>query len=241
MSAVVAHARHGSACPAAFSTPGVQPPVPVRLPRAAQLGRAPDRRGPCAQQRQTAAAGPVRARASPEPFLPGRCLPQRIPRRASGPKGRLLPPLIRDGHKTLIFSQMTQMLDILGDYLALRGVDYFRLDGNIPYAERQEQARPLKDQRKAPTSCMLMRRGDAHAAFSLSADPKVQHAGEPGHGLPAQHACGRPGHQSHRRRHVHHLRQRLGMPWHGQRPAFFFMLSRTDRLHGRKGERGLRH
>ena len=75
----------------------------------------------------------------------------------------MLPPLIRDGHKTLIFSQMTQMLDILGDYLTLRGIDYFRLDGNIPYAERQEQVFQLGHPCMISASCLLMLLGSMNA------------------------------------------------------------------------------
>ena len=38
---------------------------------------------------------------------------------------------------------MTQMLDIIGDYLSLRGIAYCRIDGGVPYVERQEQVRPV--------------------------------------------------------------------------------------------------
>jgi len=99
----------------------------------------------------------------PETIRTGWCLLYPIRRHTTGPNGRLLPPLIRDGHKTLIFSQMTQMLDILGDYLTLRGIDYFRLDGNIPYAERQEQVRQLGHSCKISASCLLMLLGSVNA------------------------------------------------------------------------------
>ena len=36
---------------------------------------------------------------------------------------QLLPRLIHDGHKVLIFSQMTKMLDILYDYCFLRNIE----------------------------------------------------------------------------------------------------------------------
>lgn len=51
---------------------------------------------------------------------------------------RLLPALKRRGHKVLIFSQMTSILDILMDYCYLRGFQYSRLDGSMSYAERDE-------------------------------------------------------------------------------------------------------
>ncbi|XP_061767045.1 lymphoid-specific helicase isoform X2 [Nerophis ophidion] len=51
---------------------------------------------------------------------------------------RLLPALKERGHKVLIFSQMTSILDILMDYCYLRGFQYSRLDGNMSYADREE-------------------------------------------------------------------------------------------------------
>uniref|UniRef100_A0A3P9J873 Proliferation-associated SNF2-like protein n=1 Tax=Oryzias latipes TaxID=8090 RepID=A0A3P9J873_ORYLA len=51
---------------------------------------------------------------------------------------RLLPELKRRGHKVLIFSQMTSILDILMDYCYLRSLQFSRLDGSMSYAERDE-------------------------------------------------------------------------------------------------------
>ncbi|KAM4615502.1 lymphoid-specific helicase isoform 1-T1 [Polymixia lowei] len=51
---------------------------------------------------------------------------------------RLLPALKKRGHKVLIFSQMTSILDILMDYCYLRGFQYSRLDGSMSYADRDE-------------------------------------------------------------------------------------------------------
>uniref|UniRef100_A0A672MZU0 Proliferation-associated SNF2-like protein n=1 Tax=Sinocyclocheilus grahami TaxID=75366 RepID=A0A672MZU0_SINGR len=51
---------------------------------------------------------------------------------------RMLPELKKRGHKVLIFSQMTSILDILMDYCYLRGYDYSRLDGSMSYADRDE-------------------------------------------------------------------------------------------------------
>uniref|UniRef100_A0A671WLD8 Proliferation-associated SNF2-like protein n=1 Tax=Sparus aurata TaxID=8175 RepID=A0A671WLD8_SPAAU len=50
----------------------------------------------------------------------------------------LLPALKERGHKVLIFSQMTSILDILMDYCYLRGFQYSRLDGSMSYADRDE-------------------------------------------------------------------------------------------------------
>ncbi|XP_028279978.1 lymphoid-specific helicase [Parambassis ranga] len=51
---------------------------------------------------------------------------------------RLLPALKERGHKVLVFSQMTSILDILIDYCYLRGFEYSRLDGSMSYSDREE-------------------------------------------------------------------------------------------------------
>uniref|UniRef100_A0A3Q1EPQ1 Proliferation-associated SNF2-like protein n=1 Tax=Acanthochromis polyacanthus TaxID=80966 RepID=A0A3Q1EPQ1_9TELE len=51
---------------------------------------------------------------------------------------RLLPALKERGHKVLIFSQMTSILDVLMDYCYLRKFQYSRLDGSMSYADRDE-------------------------------------------------------------------------------------------------------
>ncbi|KAK0703771.1 CDH1-like protein [Lasiosphaeria miniovina] len=50
---------------------------------------------------------------------------------------QLLTKLKKDGHRVLIFSQMVKMLDILGDYLRIRGYQFQRLDGTIPAGPRR--------------------------------------------------------------------------------------------------------
>ncbi|KAI5465964.1 SNF2 family chromodomain-helicase DNA-binding protein [Mariannaea sp. PMI_226] len=50
---------------------------------------------------------------------------------------QLLTKLKKDGHRVLIFSQMVKMLDILGDYLSLRGYKFQRLDGTIAAGPRR--------------------------------------------------------------------------------------------------------
>ena len=52
---------------------------------------------------------------------------------------RLLPRLKAEGHRILIFSQMTKMMDILEDYMSLRKYSYCRLDGQTPQKEREEK------------------------------------------------------------------------------------------------------
>lgn len=50
---------------------------------------------------------------------------------------QLLSKMKKDGHRVLIFSQMVKMLDILGDYLSLRGYKFQRLDGTIGAGPRR--------------------------------------------------------------------------------------------------------
>ena len=50
---------------------------------------------------------------------------------------QLLTKLKKDHHRVLIFSQMVKMLDILGDYLQLRGHQFQRLDGTIAAGPRR--------------------------------------------------------------------------------------------------------
>lgn len=50
----------------------------------------------------------------------------------------MLRKLNNDGHRVLIFSQMTQMLDVLEDFLEAEGYKYERIDGSITGAVRQE-------------------------------------------------------------------------------------------------------
>ncbi|CAH1226693.1 CHD1L [Branchiostoma lanceolatum] len=70
----------------------------------------------------------------PEPFELGEHLIE-----ASGKLfllDQLLSYLKKRGHKVLVFSQMTRVLDILQDYLGYRGYSYERLDGSVRGEER---------------------------------------------------------------------------------------------------------
>eukprot|EP00931_Biecheleriopsis_adriatica_P054675 TRINITY_DN3219_c0_g1_i1.p1 TRINITY_DN3219_c0_g1~~TRINITY_DN3219_c0_g1_i1.p1 ORF type:complete len:863 (+),score=209.33 TRINITY_DN3219_c0_g1_i1:32-2590(+) len=52
---------------------------------------------------------------------------------------RMLRKLIRFGHKTLIFSQFTSVLDVLERYLQWKGLRFARLDGQTKHEERRAQ------------------------------------------------------------------------------------------------------
>lgn len=51
---------------------------------------------------------------------------------------KLLPKLKAEGHRVLIFSQFTIMMDILEAYMKIRDIDCLRLDGNTHVSERQD-------------------------------------------------------------------------------------------------------
>lgn len=48
----------------------------------------------------------------------------------------LIPKLLGEDCKILIFSQMTRLLDILDDFLRIRGYQYCRLDGKTSALDR---------------------------------------------------------------------------------------------------------
>lgn len=50
---------------------------------------------------------------------------------------QLLTRLKKEGHRVLIFSQMVRTLDILGDYLSIKGYQFQRLDGGVPSSQRK--------------------------------------------------------------------------------------------------------
>ena len=52
---------------------------------------------------------------------------------------RLLTKLKERGHKTLIFSQMTRMLDLIESYHEQKGRKVCRIDGSMPWQERKKQ------------------------------------------------------------------------------------------------------
>lgn len=51
---------------------------------------------------------------------------------------RLLPKLKSEGHRVLIFSQFTMMLDIMEKYLEYKSLGYMRLDGSTNVTDRQD-------------------------------------------------------------------------------------------------------
>lgn len=68
---------------------------------------------------------------------------------------QLLMRLHRDGHRVLIFSQMVRMLDILSNYLTLRGFSFQRLDGTTSSEERKRSIAAF-NAAGSPDFCFLL-------------------------------------------------------------------------------------
>lgn len=74
------------------------------------------------------------------------CHPNLVLKNFQGESGKLnllmdlLPSLLENGHKVLLFSQFTKMLAIIKNKLAFLGIGYMYLDGNTPSKERLEMA-----------------------------------------------------------------------------------------------------
>ncbi|XP_014520987.1 protein CHROMATIN REMODELING 19 [Vigna radiata var. radiata] len=88
--------------------------------------------------------------------------------------GELLPSLKKDGHRVLIFSQWTSMLDILEWSLDVIGLTYRRLDGSTQVAERQT----IVDTFNNDTSifaCLLSTRAGGQGLNLTGADTVVIH------------------------------------------------------------------
>ena len=59
---------------------------------------------------------------------------------------KLLAKLKQRGHRVLIFTQMTRLMDIMEDYLVYRGYNYCRIDGNTTYEVIKLYKRTLQHQ-----------------------------------------------------------------------------------------------
>jgi hypothetical protein len=55
----------------------------------------------------------------------------------------ILPKLKATGHRVLIFSQMTKVMNIMENYFALRSYQYLRLDGNTHADVRESSLKVL--------------------------------------------------------------------------------------------------
>nr|DAD32543.1 TPA_asm: hypothetical protein HUJ06_011394 [Nelumbo nucifera] len=86
----------------------------------------------------------------------------------------LLPSLKKDGHRVLIFSQWTSMLDILEWTLDVIGVTYRRLDGSTQVAERQTIVDTFNND-SSIFACLLSTRAGGQGLNLTGADTVVIH------------------------------------------------------------------
>lgn len=63
--------------------------------------------------------------------------------------------IVVPGHRVLIFSQMTRMLDILEDYMTYKSYDYERIDGQVTGHLRQERIDRFNS-RTSTSFCFLL-------------------------------------------------------------------------------------
>jgi len=68
---------------------------------------------------------------------------------------RVLPKFKASGHRVLMFFQMTQIMNIMEDFLRLRGLTYLRLDGSTKADDRSELLR-LFNAPDSPYFCFLL-------------------------------------------------------------------------------------
>ena len=68
---------------------------------------------------------------------------------------RILPKFQMSGHRVLMFFQMTQIMNIMEDFLRLRGMQYLRLDGSTKSDDRSELLGQFNDP-NSPYFCFLL-------------------------------------------------------------------------------------
>ena len=68
---------------------------------------------------------------------------------------RMLPKFHATGHRILMFFQMTQIMNIMEDFLRLRGMEYLRLDGSTKSDDRSDLLAKFNDP-NSPYFCFLL-------------------------------------------------------------------------------------
>ena len=113
---------------------------------------------------------------------------------------RLLRRLKEKGHRAVVFSQFTRFLDIIDDYLNMRGYSFVRLDGSVnrvqvEYGVMARVSNPTLIQVRLPTLHLIMAIA-AHGGY-----PRVQQKQLSTLFVSDEHAGWRTGSQSVHRRH----------------------------------------
>ncbi|GBG32881.1 Chromodomain-helicase-DNA-binding protein, putative [Hondaea fermentalgiana] len=91
---------------------------------------------------------------------------------------KLLPKLKAEGHRVLIFSQMTRMLDILEDYLLHRSYAYERIDGSVRGVDRQFAIDRFSSKNSQAFAFLLSTRGCGQGINLTAADTVIMYDGD---------------------------------------------------------------
>ncbi|KAF0972489.1 hypothetical protein FDP41_009392 [Naegleria fowleri] len=78
-----------------------------------------------------------------------------------------------EGHRVLIFCQMTKMIDLLEEYMIKRRYSYFRLDGSTGVAERRDMVDAFQNQRVDPVFVFLLSTKAGGLGITLTAADTV--------------------------------------------------------------------
>ncbi|KAL3912153.1 MAG: hypothetical protein SGPRY_008434 [Prymnesium sp.] len=87
----------------------------------------------------------------------------------------LLPSLAVGGHRALLFSQSTQMLDILETFLSSLKLSFVRLDGSTPVAERQSLIDEFQREGSQVFAFLLSTRAGGQGINLTAADTVILH------------------------------------------------------------------
>lgn len=75
---------------------------------------------------------------------------------------RILPKLIQTGHKILIFSQFTQLMDIMQIFFDYKGIKHLRLDGGTKHEDRAKNLQIFNDHDCEEKVFLLSTRAGGH-------------------------------------------------------------------------------
>ena len=108
---------------------------------------------------------------------------------------RMMGRLRRGGHKVLIFSQMTSMIDLLESHLDQQGITTYRLDGGVPYEERRERIAEFNARREEFSVFLLSTRAGGLGINLTAADTAIIYDSDwnPHQDLQAMDRCHRIG------------------------------------------------
>ena len=91
---------------------------------------------------------------------------------------RLLLALKKEGHRVLIFTQMTKMLDVLEQFLSLHGHVYLRLDGGTGVEKRQKLMDRFNNDEKI--FCFILSTRSGGLGINLTGADTVSEGGREG-------------------------------------------------------------